>query len=177
MASSAAKRYTDAVFSIAREKGTFDQWQRDLDTLGGLVSNPDAAKFLDSPKVGQADKSALIEKVLQGAQPEARNLAALLLERGRLHIAPEMGELFREQALAELGIVVADVTTAAPIDKEAEQAITQRLGGIVGKQVEIRTHVEPEIIGGIVARIGDQLIDGSVSSQLKRLRTRLESGV
>ena len=177
MASRAARRYTDAVFSIAREKGTFDQWQRDLDALGTLVSNPEAATFLDSPKVVQADKTAVIEKFLQDAQPEARNLAAILLERRRLNIAPEMGELFRELALVELGIVVADVTTAAPIDKEAEQAITQRLGAIVGKQVEIRTHVEPDIIGGIVARIGDQLIDGSVSNQLKRLRTRLESGV
>ena len=123
-----------------------------------------------------ADKAAVIDKVLQGAQPEAKNLAVLLLQRGRLHIAPEMSELFREQALAELGIVVADVTTAVAIDKEAEQAIKQRLSSIVGKQVEIRTRVDPNIIGGIVARIGDTLIDGSVSNQLKRLRTRLETG-
>lgn len=176
MASSAAKRYTDAVFSIAREKGTFDQWQRDLDTLGALVADPQASILLDSPKVAAADKAAVIDKVLQGAQREAKNLAVLLLQRGRLHIAPEMSELFREQALAELGIVVADVTTAVAIDKEAEQAIKQRLSSIVGKQVEIRTRVDPNIIGGIVARIGDTLIDGSVSNQLKRLRTRLETG-
>jgi F-type H+-transporting ATPase subunit delta len=177
MASSAAKRYTDAVFGIAREKGTFDQWQNDLDALSELVSDSEAARLLESPKVAQAQKSAVVDQVLQNAQPEAKNLARLLLERNRLHIATEMSELFREQALAELGIVVADVTTAVPIDKSAEQAISQRLSSIVGKQVQIRTHVDESIIGGIVARIGDQLIDGSVNSQLKRLRTRLETGV
>src|SRR5262245_2343631 len=149
MASSAAKRYTDAVFGLAREKGNFDQWQRDLDALGALVKDPDAARLLESPKVAQAQKGAVIDQVLKDAQPEAKNLAGLLLERNRLQIAPEMSELFREQALAELGIVVADVTTAVPIDKEAEQAISQRLSSIVGKQVQVRAHVDESIIGGI----------------------------
>jgi F-type H+-transporting ATPase subunit delta len=176
MASSAAKRYTEAVFSIAKEKGTFEQWQSDLDRLASLMVDNDAAAIVASPKVSQAEKQGVLDQVLKGAQPEAATLARLLLERGRLPIAPEMAELFRESALAELGIVVADVTTAVPIDKAAEASIKARLSTAVGKQVEIRTHVDESIIGGVVARIGDQLIDGSVSSQLKRLRTRLETG-
>jgi F-type H+-transporting ATPase subunit delta len=119
---------------------------------------------------------SLISSALQGAQPETLNLATLLLDRGRLAIAPEMARLFRDAALAELGIVVAEVTTATPVDKQSEAAIRQRLSSLVGKQVEVRTEVDPSIIGGIVARIGDQLIDGSVSNQLRRLRDRLEAG-
>ena len=92
-------------------------------------------------------------------------------------MAPEMADQFRELALAELGIVVADVTTAGPIDKSTEAAIKQRLSSLVGKQVEIRTHVDESLIGGIIARVGDQLIDGSVSNQLRRLRSRLGAGV
>lgn len=176
MASGAAKRYTEAVFSISREKGSFDQWQRDLDALAGLMEDRAAAEVLNSPKISRADKMALIQTVLHGAQPEALNLATLLLDRARLAIAPEMARLFRDAALAELGIVVAEVTTAAPVDKQAETAIRQRLSSLVGKQVEVRTDVDPSIIGGIVARIGDQLIDGSVSNQLRRLRDRLEAG-
>jgi F-type H+-transporting ATPase subunit delta len=72
--------------------------------------------------------------------------------------------------------VIAEVTTAMPIDKEAEAAIKQRLSDLVGKQVELRAEVDPSIIGGVVARIGDHLIDGSVSNQLRRLRDRLEAG-
>ena len=176
MASGAAKRYTEAVFDIAREKGSFDQWQHDLDALAGLMSDDGAALVLNSPKISQAQKMSLIQEALRGAQPEAINLATLLLDRGRLSIAPEMAELFRDAALSELGIVVARVTTAEPINPQAEAGIRQRLNSLVGKQVEIRSDVDPSIIGGVVARIGDQLIDGSVSNQLRRLRTRLEAG-
>lgn len=177
MASGAAKRYTEAVFSIAREKGSFDAWQRDLDALGMLMSDANASAAMSSPNVTREQKRSVLEQVLKGSQSEALNLAMILLDRNRLGIAPDMAGLFREMALAELGIVVADVTTAAPIDKEAETAIKSQLSRIIGKQIEIRTHVDESIIGGVVARVGDQLIDGSVSNQLRRLRNRLESGV
>jgi len=176
MASGAAKRYTDAVFSIAREKGSFDQWQRDLDVLAVLMEDSSASTVLASPKISRTQKLSLIQTSLNGAQPEALNLATLLLDRGRLAIAPEMANLFRDLVLSELGIVVAHVTTAVPIDKEAEEAIKHRLSNLVGKQIELRAVVDPSIIGGVVARIGDQLIDGSVSNQLRRLRNRLEAG-
>ena len=90
MASGAAKRYTEAVFDIAREKGSFDQWQQDLDALAGLMSDDGAALVLNSPKISRAQKMSLIQEALRGAQPEALNLATLLLDRGRLGIAPEM---------------------------------------------------------------------------------------
>ena len=176
MASGAARRYTDAVFSIAREKGSFDQWQHDLDSLARLLDDTSAANVLASPKLTRAEKLSLIQASLEGAQPEAMNLATLLLDRGRLTIAPEMARLFRDSALAELGIVIAEVTTAIPIDKEAEASIKQQLSKLAGKQVEIRAEVDESIIGGVVARIGDQLIDGSVSNQLRRLRDRLATG-
>jgi F-type H+-transporting ATPase subunit delta len=176
MASGAAKRYTEAVFSIAREKGTFEQWQRDLDALATLMSDPSASDVMTSPNYTRDQKMAVLNSVLANGQPESKNLAALLLDRNRLHIAPDMSELFREYALAELGIVVADVTTATPIDKDAEAAIKAQLSRLIGKQVDLRTHVDESLIGGVVARVGDQLIDGSVSSQLRRLRNRLGTG-
>jgi F-type H+-transporting ATPase subunit delta len=176
MASGAAKRYTEAVFSLAKEKGTFEQWQRDLDALGSLMSDSTAQTLMLSPNVSREQKLGVLRSVLTTGQPEALNLATLLLDRSRLPIAPEMADIFRESALAELGIVTADVTTATPIDKDAEAAIKARLSKLIGKQVEIRTHVDESLIGGVVARVGDQLIDGSVSNQLRRLRTRLESG-
>lgn len=176
MASGAAKRYTEAVFGIAKGSGTFDQWQRDLDSLSSLMSDSTASMLMTSPNVSRDEKMAVIKDVLATGQPQSLNLATLLLDRGRLAIAPEMATLFREMALAELGIVIADVTTAAAIDKDVEAAIKQQLSALVGKQVEIRAHVDDSIIGGVVARIGDQLIDGSVSNQLRRLRNRLESG-
>lgn len=177
MATGAAKRYTEAVFSIAREQGTFEQWQRDLDTLAQLMTEPGVRAVLESPNVDESRKEQLIASILTEAQPEATNLARLLLQRGRIGLVGEMAEVFREAALAELGIVVADVTTAQPLDKAGEALVRQRLTDLIGKQVEIRTHVDPEIIGGIVAKVGDQLLDGSVASQLRRLRDRMSAPV
>jgi F-type H+-transporting ATPase subunit delta len=176
MATGAAKRYAEAVFGLARESGRFDEWQRDLDMLATLLNDPAAASVLASPKISRSQKLSLLNGALDGGQQEAVNLATILLDRGRIAIAPEIAEVFRDAVLAERGIAIAHVTTAVPIDQEAEDAIKQRLSDLVGKQVEIRAQVDESIIGGIVARIGDQLIDGSVSNQLRRLRDRLAAG-
>jgi F-type H+-transporting ATPase subunit delta len=120
-----------------------------------------------------ADKKALLDKALENAQPEAKRLTDLLLERRRLASVPEIAEQFQSLLLQEKGIVVADVTTAVPIDAAGQQMIQKQLSELVGKDVELRTQVDPAIIGGMVARIGDNLIDGSVSNQLRRLHERL----
>jgi F-type H+-transporting ATPase subunit delta len=173
MASGAAKRYTQAIFSLAREKGNFDQWLADLARLDSLIRDERAAQYLASPNVSTADKQKLLDAVLLDSGPEARNLARLLLQRHRLEIVPDMYELFQEMFLAEQGIIIAEVTTAVPLDEEGQSVVRQRLSQLVGRDVELRLNTDPSIIGGIVARIGDQLIDGSVINQLRRLRARL----
>jgi F-type H+-transporting ATPase subunit delta len=173
MASGAAKRYTQAVFSLAREKGNFDAWLSDLAILNALVRDERAAAYMASPNVSAADKQRLLDAALERSQPEVRNLARLLLERQRIGIVPEMFEAFQELVLDAQGIAIADVTTAVPLDESGQAAVRQRLSALVGRDVQLRLKVDPEIIGGIIARIGDQLIDGSVINQLRRLRTRL----
>jgi F-type H+-transporting ATPase subunit delta len=173
MASGAAKRYTQAIFSLAREKGNFDQWLADLARLDSLIRDERAAQYLSNPNVSVADKQKLLDAVLVDSGPEARNLMRLLLQRHRLEIVPEMYRLFQEAVLAEQGITIAEVTTAAPLDEEGQAVVRERLSQLVGRDVELRMKTDPSIIGGIVARIGDQLIDGSVINQLRRLRARL----
>lgn len=173
MASGAAKRYTQAVFSLAKEKGAFDQWQADLARLDALMRDERAAVYLESPRVSTADKQQLLDAVLAGGSQESRNLARLLLQRGRLGILPEMFELFGATMLEEQGIAVAEVTTAEPLDAAGEEIVRQKLRELVGRDIQLKTKTDPAIIGGIVARVGDQLIDGSVINQLRRLRARL----
>lgn len=173
MASGAAKRYAQAVFSLAREKGNFDQWQADLARLDALVSDERAAHYLESPNVSVADKQQLLDAALVGNSAEVRNLARLLLQRHRLEIVHEMVEIFEASVLEERGIAIADVTTAEPLDEQGQRIVRERLSKMVGRDVELRLKTDPAIIGGIVAHIGDQLIDGSVVNQLRRLRARL----
>jgi F-type H+-transporting ATPase subunit delta len=173
MASGAAKRYAQAVFSLAKERGTLDRWQADLSVLNEVLSDPLAEAYLGNPNFSAADKRAFFDKVLVNAQPEAKNLVQLLIQRHRLNIIPDLFRLYQEALLAERGIAIADVTTAEPLGPEEQQMVRAKLHGLIGKEIELRLHTDPSIIGGIVARVGDQLIDGSVINQLRRLRARL----
>ena len=173
MASRAAKRYAEAVFGLAQEKGSVDQWQADLARLDALMSDERAAFYLESPNVSPADKQKLLDAVLAEGSQEARNLARLLLHRQRLDIVHDMVAIFEQSVRDERGIAIAEVTTAEPLDEEGQQIVRERLSRLTGRDVELRLKTDPSIIGGIVARIGDQLIDGSVINQLRRLRARL----
>ena len=97
----------------------------------------------------------------------------LLLRNHRLVLAPQIQESFDEMYLAERGIAYADVTTAIPLNAAEEAYIAESLTRFTGKTIKLRTHVDPAIIGGILARVGDQLIDGTVTSQLRQLKNRL----
>jgi F-type H+-transporting ATPase subunit delta len=175
MASSAAKRYTQALVEIAQETKTFEAWQRDLGTLTALVSDPEVENFLTSPGVQEAEKFTAVDSVLTDLQPEARNLFHMLIERRRLGLLPDISELFDEAVMDARGVVLVDVTTADALDDAGIELVRERMKSIVGKEVELRLHNDASIIGGIVARIGDQVIDGSVLSQLRRLRASMNA--
>ncbi|MEZ4495971.1 MAG: F0F1 ATP synthase subunit delta [Thermomicrobiales bacterium] len=177
MASGVAKRYAQAVFSLAKEQGTLGQWQSDLALLNDVASNAEVSAFLKNPTTDGKQKAALLETVLEngGGQAQAKNLARLLVEKQRLDIIPELYELFEESMLAEQGIVYADVTTAEPLSEAGQTIVQEKLSELIGKQVRLRTKVDPSIIGGIIALVGDQLIDGSVINQLRQLRERLSA--
>lgn len=175
MASSAARRYVQALSDIAQEQNSFDAWQRDLDTLAAIASDAEVLNYLENPGVPDEQKLQAVTTVMGDVQPETRTLLRMMIDRRRLRLLPEMAELFREKALAHKGIVMVDVTTADALDDAGEHLVRERLKGIVGKDVELRLHTDANIIGGIVARIGDQVIDGSVLNQLRRLRASMNA--
>jgi F-type H+-transporting ATPase subunit delta len=173
MIRSAARRYAVAVFDLAKQEGSLDAWAADLDRLAALLDVPLAARALSSPVVTPAQKLALIEADVPNLTPSARNLLHLLLHRDRLGYLPDIAAAFHERLNRERGIVTAQVTTAEPLDAAAQTALAAKLSAFVGQQVQMQTSVDPTIIGGVVARIGDQLIDGSVRGRLETLRRRL----
>jgi F-type H+-transporting ATPase subunit delta len=173
MASGSAKRYVQAVVELAREGGSFDAWQRDLGVLRSAVSDAGVRAFLENPSIQASDKIRALDAVLTGVQPEARNLARMLVQRRRTGIIPDLADLFDEAVLSEKGIALVDVTTAEPLDDTGQALVRDHLARLLGKDIELRLHQDPSIIGGVVARVGDQVIDGSVVNQLRRLRARL----
>ena len=104
----------------------------------------------------------MLDSALLNAQPEARNLARLLAERNRLGVIADLYRIYTDARLADHGIAVANVTTAEELNQAEQAVIAEQLKRLVGKEIELRMKIDPAIIGGIVARVGDQLIDGSV---------------
>ena len=175
MASSAARRYTQAITELAQENGTFDAWQRDLHAIKALVSDPEVENYLQNPAVQDAQKLGAIDSVVTDMQPDALRLLHMLIEGRRLKLVPDIAGLFDEAVLAHKGVVLVDVTTADALDDAGKELVRERMKSIVGKDVELRLHEDPSIIGGIVARIGDQVIDGSVVTQVRRLRAQMNA--
>src|SRR5688500_19147299 len=113
------------------------------------MSDPALASFFASPKPTEDQKRAVLEQALVNGQPEAKNLARLLLERERLDDLPAIYELFEDGIRAERGIVVAEVTTAAPLSPAEQELVKARLSEMTGKQIELKLTVDSEIIGGL----------------------------
>ncbi len=173
----AARRYAQAVFEMADQGGTLDQWERDLSRLTNALSDPRLATFFESPQISAAEKRDTVRRLLgEEGQPLTLNLAGLLIERGRFGMLPRLYAAFHDLLLARRGIAVAEVTTAVPLTEVELNVVRGRLLTITGgRDIELRPQVDESIIGGIIVRIGDQLIDGSVTSRLRRLRDQLAS--
>ncbi len=169
-----ARRYAQAVFQIALENDEFDRWLDDLSLLASAQANPEFAEFLDAPQITVAQKSELISSTLSGSVgPLALNLTALLASRGTVHLIPHVAEQFEQMLNAHRGIEHAEVISAVPLDDEQTRQVAQMLQGMVGKEVRLSTRVEPQILGGIVARVGDRVIDGSTRTKLQEMRRQL----
>jgi len=178
-ATAVARRYAEAAFDLGREQDTLAEWDADLGTVREtLDSDPRLMAILTNPEMLLAEKQGVIDRLFEGrVSPLTRNLLDLLLLRGRIVIAPQIQEAFDQLYLAYQGIAYADVTTAVSLNAVEEAHITEQLTTLTGKQIRIRTHVDPEVLGGFVARVGDQLIDGSVATQLRLLKNRLNVAV
>jgi F-type H+-transporting ATPase subunit delta len=169
----ASRRYAEAIFGLAQQDQSFDAWGADLDALAELLETPLAARVLRSPAVTPAQKLQLLRAEIPTLRPAANNLLALLMHRGRFHLLPEIAAAYRELLNRARGIATARVTTAVPLDATTRDELGRRLAAYTGQQVQLETSVDPAIMGGVVARIGDTLIDGSVRGRLESLRRRL----
>jgi F-type H+-transporting ATPase subunit delta len=168
----AANRYAQAAFLIARQNGTVEQWRAHLGDIAAVLTDSDAAAIFADERRSLRDRYALVDRVLD-VPPVARNLAKLLIQKGRSQGARAVAEAFAALADEHAGIAKAQITTAVPISDAQRAAIEGRLSASLGKTVTASTNVDPTLIGGLVVRVGDQLIDGSVRTRLRSLRREL----
>lgn len=169
-----SRRYAQAVFQIAQEHGDIDAWLDDARALAELTDDPAAAEFLDAPQIPDAKKLQTIQQTLgDSVNPLALNLLGLLAARRLTHIMPDVLSQLTDMVDQHRGVQWADVTTAVPMDDERTTEIAELIGGIVGGKVSLRTYVEPDIIGGLIVRVGDRVIDGSVRAKMRNMEREI----
>jgi len=169
-----ARRFAESVFDLAKEQNAFDRWLDDLETIRSTFTNPDMARFLADPKSTLADKEAVVVKLLEGKVDRlALNLARLLVQRELTETIAGIERDFRQMVNDERNIAVAEVTTAVELGKQQLDLVKQRLEVLTTKNIELQTKLDPSILGGFVARVGDTLIDASLATRLATLRQDL----
>lgn len=169
----AARRYAEAAHLIAREERREDQWSDGLQDIASLFGDQTAQRFFANSGVPVAAKAQLLDKSLAGLPPDILNLARLLLRRQRSRLAPQISQAYQELLDKEKGISHATVTSAVPLTPDELRAVQQKVEQMTGGTVIVQTEVDESILGGLIVRIGDRLIDGSTRSRLLALRQRL----
>lgn len=173
-----ARRYAAAVFDLVRKQNTLDRTLEDVQGIADLFSNRKISFLLREPKVPAQRKEKAMRDALQSkVLPTSLNFALLLIQRELVeyarNIANELEQLVRDYR----NEAVADVTTATQIDATQSRTIQQVLEHRTGKTVIVQPHVDPAILGGVIARVGDQVIDGSIRYRLSVLQQQMLSGV
>jgi len=176
----AAGRYARALVDVAvAEKAdlrALDEQLREYVTL--LESNPALEAVLLNPAVPAPRKAAVVREIAErsGTQAVLAKLLALLAERDRFVLLPDVADLYRDRMQDHLKIVRAEVTTAVPLGADRAKAVEQGLSRVTGRTVSLSTRVDPSIIGGVVARLGSTVYDGSITRQLEKVKQRLIEG-
>ena len=169
-----ARVYARALFDAAHDAGAVDQVRRELgDFVAALAASDSLRDVLADPQVDTAAKQRVLAELTREDQPLVTNTLQLLLQRGRFPIVGDLGADFDALAAAEADLVAVEVTTASELSPEAHDKIAARVQEVTGRRVELAQRIDPEIIGGLVLRIGDVIVDGSVQARIRQLRRRL----
>jgi F-type H+-transporting ATPase subunit delta len=172
-----ARRYAEAVFDLGVQQGTLDRWQSDLHLIAEAFSNRKLSFILRQPRIPFARKEAVVRDLLEKqVTHEALGLALLLVERELVEVGPNVSEAFDQKLNDYHNQATAIVTSAVPLAAAQQAEVTTYLESLTGKHITLETRVDPQILGGIIAQIGDTLIDGSVRRRLQLLRDQINRG-
>ncbi len=170
-----AKNYAEALLDLAQKDGDLAKWGRLIDQVSeAMQSDAKLFTFLQSPRIAASEKNRILSAALEGQVPNTfiRFLQAMVKNRRQMLI-PQVATQFHTLVDVVENRVHAAVTVAKPASEADQKLIADRLSKIVGKQVVPHFHVNPAIIGGLVVRVGDTVLDGSVRKRLATLKSRM----
>lgn len=167
--------YAEALLAAASKAGVADAAVEQLQQVVGDVigEHPSLAAAMASPRVEANEKVRILDKLFADQlDPTLLRFLKVVAQRGRLGQLAYMAAAAREMRDEALGRVVAEVRSAVPLDDELKASVSSRLGDVLQKEVVIREKVDPELIGGLVIRVGDTVFDGSVAGRLSEMSKR-----
>ena len=169
-----ARPYAAAVFKRAKETHATAKWSQSLAFMSAVLKNEDISVVIDNPKVSKQRLSALMLDICQEhVNQENENFLKLLVLNNRLGLLPSIAELFEAYKAEDEGYVEVEVSTAYALSKDAKQDVTATLEKTLGKKIHMNVTVDKSLIGGILVRAGDRVIDGSIRGRLQQLAKRL----
>ncbi|MEW5790655.1 MAG: F0F1 ATP synthase subunit delta [Pseudomonadota bacterium] len=171
-----ARPYADAAFQYASEAGQMESWDKALRFLAAVVRDQEAQVLLSNPEIDKGAKLGFLRDLAKDLlNPQMQNFLALLLENDRLELMPEIQALFEARKRGLEGQIEAVVSSAVALNESQLGNVKSALKRRFGREVILETRVEPDLIGGMIIRAGDLVIDGSVRGQLEQLGNTLRS--
>lgn len=177
----ATKRYAQAIFDIGQGKGqaALEQIGRDLDALKScLDASPELETLFSNPVFSTEEKTKVLKSLMEkgGIGQTVKDFCFLLLEKGRLSILAAVAETYRNMLDHLAGIVKSELITAIELSPEHQEEIRKSLEAKAGKKLAMNFSVDPSIIGGLILKIDDRALDGSLRAQINVLRENMKRG-
>jgi len=174
--SAAARRYAKALFELAKESGRVAEIGGELASIGDLLEgNPELHNVLFRPLHPVAQRRAVLDGVTErlGASPTVRSFFSLLIDQRRLVDFPGIRDEFERLASEDAGLRRAEIVSAGALRDDQLERLRRALSTRTGGEVEITVRVDPSLLGGVIAKVGDLVFDGSLRTQLRQLRANL----
>jgi F-type H+-transporting ATPase subunit delta len=170
--------YARALFESAKEHGVLDEIHEQLGIWAdALAANKDLQTFFFSPRFSTSEKKDAIRRIIDGGDERFLNFLELLAERHRLPVTFRIRRTFEDLWKEEHKLLSVEVTSAVELDEALVRSIGDRIEERTGRSIELTSHVNPDIIGGLVLRVGNKVLDASVQGRLQRLRKQLTRAV
>lgn len=170
-----ARPYAAAVFKRAKETHATAKWSQSLAFMSAVLDNEDISVVVDNPKVSRQRLSALMLDICQEhVNKENENFLKLLVHNNRLILLPYIAKIFEAYKAEDEGYAEVEVVTAYALSKEARQNLATTLEKTLGKEIHMNVTVDKSLIGGVLVRAGDKVIDGSIRGRLQNMQKALK---
>ena len=169
-----ARPYARAIFELAQEENTLQEWSDLLKLLSEIVIDPDMRKVISSPRVSSEQLLQIISEVMDNRLDSlGQNFIKVLIDANRLRLVPFISDLFEKRRAEAEGRVDIKVLTAYELEAQQSTQLSDMMGKRLGKKVNISATIDESLIGGIIIRAGDTVIDSSLRGRLNTLRNQL----